>query len=100
MPQTVSADEVAAKVAMLVGRQIGDLQAQIDSVDRGVIEAGVTASRALAQAENLSEGIRSAFRAAGMDGVSFTDPVAARVQARKRRIERTGFRLLQGGRSS
>jgi hypothetical protein len=40
------------------------------------------------------------FRALGQDGettVTYADPVSARVQARRRRIERSGLRVLDGG---
>jgi hypothetical protein len=85
--------------------QVAHLSADVDCLDEGLVAVGVTASEALALARALETGLEVALRAAALDDepgagtASYTDPVAARVQARKRRIEKSGFRLIAGGAS-
>jgi hypothetical protein len=89
---------------------VAALRAEMDSLDRGVIEAGLVASRALAQADALEAVLRVALRAAvdsADEGTaSFGDPVVAKLadrrrnaEARRGRIAASGFLLIAGGAS-
>jgi hypothetical protein len=81
--------------------QVVAIRAEMDALDRGLIEASVTASLALSRADALEHGITTALHVAGADDesatVSFADPVATRLQSRRRRIEKSGFVLVRGG---
>ncbi len=96
MSSTVATDTVAAQMAALMAR-VETLEQGQDALDRGVTDAGVTASRALNRADDVLAAMRSVVAAAGLDEAQFTDPVASRAQARRRRIEASGFRLVHGG---
>lgn len=95
MQKTVPTDGLAAQVARLA--------AEMDSLDRGLVDAGLIASTVLARADALETLIRVALRTAGLDDeadadqASYADPMSSRVQARKRRIEKSGLRLIAGG---
>jgi hypothetical protein len=93
MATKVPNDDLAARVAALV--------ADMDALDRGLVDVGVVAARALDKAEGVEHGLASAWRAAYGDDpeptVSYADPVAARAWARRRRIERSGLHVIRGG---
>lgn len=94
MSDNVTNNRLAAQVARLA--------AEMDSLDRGLIDAGVIASTALAKADALETLIRVALCAAGLDDddayqASFGDPVVSKVQARRRRIQASGLRVIAGG---
>ncbi|MGB6457189.1 MAG: hypothetical protein WBH47_22190 [Streptosporangiaceae bacterium] len=100
MTSKVQSERLAAQVA--------HLSADIDARDRGVIDAGLTASEALALAEGLRVTLEVALRATesgvtAEGSVSFGDPVVARMQAarrkaeaRRQRIAASGFTLITG----
>ncbi len=75
-------------------------RADIEALDRGVIEAGVTAGNALTKMAAIELAL-TALDECGADGVgreetaSFGDPASARIQARKRRIEASGLRVVR-----
>jgi uncharacterized protein with PhoU and TrkA domain len=98
MSRTLPSNDVAAQVARL--------EVDIDALDRGVLDAGLTASRALARAEALERMISVALSAAGLGETdagqaSFADPVVARLEARRRRLAEAHrrFTVIPGGAS-
>jgi hypothetical protein len=80
--------------------QIEALRAELAATNRALIDVSAVAARALDRAEGVEHGLASAWRAAYSDDpeptVSYADPVAARAQARRRRIEKSGLRLIRG----
>jgi hypothetical protein len=113
MSQTLPSNDAPIAATALMAERLADLQAQVEALDRGVIETGLTASRALEKAETVAMGMQAAWSAAGLEGkpgdpqpvsddsrtASFGDPRSARIQARRSRIERSGFVLIYGGES-
>jgi hypothetical protein len=82
--------------------QVKALMAGMDALDRGLVDAGVLAAEANARSKALEVVLRAALRSTEDDShddiaVAYRDPIATRVQARKRRIEQSGFRLIAGG---
>jgi hypothetical protein len=75
------------------------LRDEVEALDRGVVESGVIASQALTRALALSRAIQSLAEATSQpaepETASFGDPSSARIQARKRRIEASGLRVVR-----
>jgi hypothetical protein len=83
------------------------MSADLDALDRGVVDAGLMAAEALARItkleaaieaitallESLTEVLRSGPR--DEETASFGDPASARSQARKRRIEASGLTVVK-----
>jgi hypothetical protein len=84
------------------------VSADLDALDRGVVDVGLVAAEALvrvealeAKADKLAQVLIALSEAAGQPGVvdqetaSFADPASARAQARRRRIEASGLRVVK-----
>jgi hypothetical protein len=85
------------------------LSADLDALDRGIIEAGVLAAEVLARVKQLETQLAEHMKALRLmkeldspqpvpgrgPGASYAGPVSAKAQARRRRIEASGLRVVK-----
>jgi hypothetical protein len=94
-----------------------ELAEAVSALDRGVIEAGLSASRAQARADAAAVAIASAYEAEGItvpaalgdcppalgvmadahQAAGWPAPSLARAKSRRQRAEESGLRLMPGG---
>lgn len=86
MQETMS-HEVAAELARLSG--------EIESLDRGILEAGGVAALALAKVSVIEGALAAIGRLTGLDLFPESDPKAARRQ----RLQESGLHAVPGGAS-
>jgi hypothetical protein len=121
MTSNLANTDLAAQLATLMARA-DDLQGQLDALDRGVVDTGVAAAEAIAKASAVEHDLHGTGQVAAeaiakastierdlhvlvdvfsRPSVDYAphhgDPLVERLQARKRRIEKSGLRLISGG---